>query len=74
MTAKRVASAHKPVPTIAAALSDTRDFVKRAERLAEGINRLHPKQRQQDVESLLWLAISVGLDELEARYAKEAPP
>ena len=74
MTAKRVASAVKTRPTIAAALSSL-EYVVRAEALAKRINRRHPSDKfQQDVESVLWIAIGRGLDEMEARYGKDAAP
>ncbi len=73
MGAKRVASAHKRVSPIAAALGDSLGLVKRAERLARSINRRYPDEEQQDAESVLWIAIHRGLNELEDRYAKEDP-
>ena len=73
MTAKRVASAFKAKPTIAAALKNSPEFVERAEKMANLINRRHPIEEPQDVESILWLAILSGLDEMERHYnAKEA--
>lgn len=69
MPRSRVASAHKPpIPPISAALETEPGFTEQAERLAAMINRLNPTERQQDVESVLWIAISVGLDEMERHY------
>ncbi len=71
MTAKRAASAHKSEPTIAAALRCTPKFVERAKALAETVNCRHPEELQQDVESILWSAIMLGLDQMDALLAKE---
>lgn len=75
MTAKRVASAFKPMPTIAAALKSTPEFVERADALAKRINHKHPTvEEQQTVESVLWIAVGRGLDEMERHYGKEPAP
>jgi hypothetical protein len=50
MTGKRVASAYKSPPTIAAALRSTPEFVQRAEALAKRINRLHPTVEEQQTK------------------------
>jgi hypothetical protein len=69
MTAKRVASAHNPRPTIAAALND-QNLVKRAERLAWAINQDHPDEEPQDVKLVLWIAINLGLEGMEERQRR----
>ena len=75
MTARRVASACKAPPTIAAALKTSPEFVERTAKLAKLINRLHPAETvedQQTTETVLWIAMGTGLDEMEAHYRREA--
>ena len=62
MTARRVASAHKARPTIAAALKTTPEFVERAGKLAKLINRLYPAEGddQQTTETVLWIVFVLG--------------
>jgi hypothetical protein len=71
MTAKRVASACKHQPTIAEALKTSPKMVDRAEKLAKAVNRHAPSDKPRDVEEILWIALDIGLDELEYRYVKE---
>jgi hypothetical protein len=65
MTAKRVASAHKTQPTIAAALENFPSVAKRAEDLATAFNRRAPLDDPHDVESIFYAALVMGLDALE---------
>ena len=71
MTAKRVASAHKPRPTIAEAVNSP-GIARRALRLAKSINRRYPNaEPQQDVESVLYAAIFAGLTAMEELAQEE---
>ena len=76
MTAKRVASARKSQrPTIVAALEGFggSNWIKRATKLAEAINRESPDDAPQDVESILFIAIMTGIDLIEDIYLKGGP-
>jgi hypothetical protein len=66
MTAKRVASAHKPEADIV-----TDEFTQRAERIAEALNGKQAGAHEPwDAESVLCVALAVGLDQLEAHHGR----